>query len=335
MRTPVLIPKGVHYDLDAVDRPPRWPWVLGVFLLFGVLAGLLLTFHPRLGRAKPQKRSELPAAATAPKSAGSEIPAPLAGSSNRVPRWPASVNAEVRHLIEGAEATCRADDLPAARRRYLEILDRGELGAATAFVEQRLGEIGMLLMLTPRPMPEKREYIVKRGESVDRIARQYGITRELLMKANDIKRPDRIQPGQHLLVLDKPVFAVVVSRGNNELRLALNGKLLKRYTVGTGRRGDTPPGNFVIRSRQERPVWWRPDGREIPYGDRENILGTRWMSLQATGTTAVVKGYGIHGTWNEAEIGRSATAGCIRMRNADVEELCLIVPEGTPVQIVE
>lgn len=229
----------------------------------------------------------------------------------------------------------RADDLLSARRRYLEIHDGANPGAVAAFVEQRLGVIDMLLVLTPRPMPEKTEYIVKSGDSVDRIARQYSVTRELLIKSNEIRRPDRLQPGQHLLVLDKPSFTIAVNRGANELRLFLNGKFLKCYGIGTGRRGETPVGSYVIRSRQERPVWWHPDGRKIPYGHHENILGTRWMSLQATGNTAVVKGYGIHGTWNEADLGHSTTAGCIRMRNADVEELCLIVPEGTAVRVIE
>jgi len=237
--------------------------------------------------------------------------------------------------MEGAEAAVRAGDLPSARRRYLEILDCGNLGSATAFVEQRLGEIGMLLVLTPHPMPEKIEYITKNGESADRIARQYNVTCELLLKSNDIRRPDRLQPGQRLLILDTPRFTIVVNRGANELRLCLNGKLLKCYPIGTGRREETPVGTYAIRSRQERPAWWRSDGRKIPYGHPDNILGTRWMSLQATGATAVDKRYGIHGTWNEADLGHATTSDCIRMRNADVEELCLIVPEGTPVRVME
>ena len=335
MRASRLTPQGVHYDIDDAVRPPRWPWALGGVLLAAIVTGLLLTFHSRLGKAHPPKRSLSSPAPVATGAPPAQRQATPGRGTNCISCWPASADAETRHLMEGAEAVFRADDLPSARRRYLEILDCGNLGAATAFVEQRLGEIGMLLLLTPRPMPEKTECIVKSGESVDRIARQYGVTREWLMKSNDIQRPDRLQQGQHLLVLDKPAFTIVVNLHANELRLFLNGKFLKRYLVGTGRRGETPAGTFVIRSRQERPIWWRPDGRTIPFGHRENILGTRWMSLQATGTTAVARGYGIHGTWTEDDVGRSATAGCIRMRNAEVEELCLIVPEGTPVRVVE
>ena len=155
------------------------------------------------------------------------------------------------------------------------------------------------------------------------------------MKANDIRRPDRLQPDQHLLVLNKPAWSIAIALHANELRLFLNGRFLKRYAVAAGHGGESPAGTFVIRSRQERPIWWHPDGRTIPYGHRENVLGTRWMSLQATGTTAVVKGYGIHGTWNDDEVGHAAAGSGIRMRNPDIEELCLIVPEGTPVRVAE
>lgn len=46
-------------------------------------------------------------------------------------------------------------------------------------------------------------------------------------------------------------------------------------------------------------------------------------------------GYLIHGThdYNENSIGLAASHGCIRMANADVEQLYEIVPVGTPVRI--
>ncbi len=42
----------------------------------------------------------------------------------------------------------------------------------------------------------------------------------------------------------------------------------------------------------------------------------------------------IHGTNHEDEIGKPASHGCIRMRNADVAELFELVEAGTPVVIV-
>jgi lipoprotein-anchoring transpeptidase ErfK/SrfK len=114
----------------------------------------------------------------------------------------------------------------------------------------------------------------------------------------------------------------------------MNDKFFKRYRVGTGKDDKTPVGTFVISSKEVEPVWW-PQGREIPYGDKENILGTRWMALQPTGETPKVKGYGIHGTWDDASVGKSLSAGCIRLANKDVEEIFVLVSLGTPVIITE
>ncbi|WP_084281208.1 L,D-transpeptidase family protein [Alkaliphilus transvaalensis] len=44
--------------------------------------------------------------------------------------------------------------------------------------------------------------------------------------------------------------------------------------------------------------------------------------------------YGIHGTNKPNSIGFDASAGCIRMRNEDVEDLYKYVKHGTPVAII-
>ena len=116
--------------------------------------------------------------------------------------------------------------------------------------------------------------------------------------------------------------------------MTLNGLFFKRYLVGTGVYGKTPVGTFVIDDKIENPPWWK-DGKAIPFGDDENILGTRWMRITATNNTPSVTGYGIHGTWDNDSLGKQSSAGCIRMRNEDVEEVFMLVPRGTIVTIVE
>ena len=59
------------------------------------------------------------------------------------------------------------------------------------------------------------------------------------------------------------------------------------------------------------------------------------MAIKATGDTLNVSGYGIHGSTNVSEMGKAESAGCIRMRNSDVEELYMIVPNNVDVNIVE
>ena len=47
------------------------------------------------------------------------------------------------------------------------------------------------------------------------------------------------------------------------------------------------------------------------------------------------RGLGIHGSKDPSSIGKSVSAGCVRMHNADVEELYGLLPVGTPVTVVD
>ena len=44
-------------------------------------------------------------------------------------------------------------------------------------------------------------------------------------------------------------------------------------------------------------------------------------------------GFGIHCTWEPDTVGKASSAGCVRMKNEDVEELYSLVKEGTVVHI--
>ena len=93
-----------------------------------------------------------------------------------------------------------------------------------------------------------------------------------------------------------------------------------------GKLGNNGKSLFKITSRIENPPWYRGDGKTIPFGDPENILGTHWLGLN-------VPGYGIHGTWDTNSIGKQASAGCVRLLNDEVAELFIMLPIGTPVTI--
>jgi lipoprotein-anchoring transpeptidase ErfK/SrfK len=225
-------------------------------------------------------------------------------------------------------------DLVGARGKLRDVLIREKDAAVMAEVETRIGQINVELALTPRPMPEKTAYVVQAGDSIEKIARKSGTTIDLVQESNLLKTPDLIKAGDRLVVMTGKV-SIVVSKSRNDLVLSLGDHFFKRYRVGTGKYSKTPVGTFVVADKQKEPVWWRPDGKQVPFGDPENILGTRWMSIRATGSTPDVKGYGIHGAGDESTIGKAESAGCIRMKNSDVEELYKLVPVNTPVTITE
>jgi hypothetical protein len=91
-----------------------------------------------------------------------------------------------------------------------------------------------------------------------------------------------------------------------------------------------------------------PDGREVPLEAAEgheiiangNIIippygvnQRRYKGVLGTRRLELGDGYGIHGTDEPESIGRSASHGCVRLRNEDIEKLYDMVPVGTPVYI--
>ena len=196
-------------------------------------------------------------------------------------------------FMRAGEAAEKADNLYAARTNYLAALADPGCGKARPVAEARLGAVDVELVFSPREMEGKIDYAIASGDSLKKIANRHGTTVDLIVKGNSVPNPDRVQVGDRLRILDNQVFEITVSKSRNDLLVTLNGKFFKRYTVGTGKFARTPVGTFKIIDKITEPPWWRPDGKVVPFGDKENILGTRWMAIEATGDTPPAKGYGI------------------------------------------
>ena len=119
---------------------------------------------------------------------------------------------------------------------------------------------------------------------------------------------------------------IVVSIPDHKLALLAGDRVVRVYAIASGKPSSpTPRGEFRIVTHVAHPTWYGPH-RVVPPG-AANPLGTRWMGLS-------VRGFGIHGTNAPDSIGHDASHGCIRMRNADVEELFNLVTVGIPVELL-
>ncbi len=328
----------LYKDLDDLYQPRRIPWLP---IMIGVaLVGLGLLYLLRgSGENDAVKSPPAPVEEEIGHKDGEAfnrtVPAPQKPLPGTTPDTRVPYPAEALNRILAESRTLEEQgDLNAAREQLLALLEDGRsLGAQQVPVEQRLGALNIALATSIRPMPGKISYVIQPNDSLSKIATKFNCPVELIQKANRIANPRLIRPGNVLHLLDRPEFSIEISKRNNTLLLLLGGRFFKRYSVGTGEFGRTPTGTFLIRDKIAEPPWWHPDGKVIPFGDPENILGTRWLAIEATGKTPPVSGYGIHGTWDESTIGKAASAGCIRMRNTEVEELHMLVPRGTPVVI--
>jgi lipoprotein-anchoring transpeptidase ErfK/SrfK len=137
-----------------------------------------------------------------------------------------------------------------------------------------------------------------------------------------------------------PVGSIVVRTPERALYYISSEGEAIRYSVGVGREGFQWSGNARISGKKEWPSWTPPKvmiereaekGIIIPEfmeGGPGNPLGAR--ALYIGGTM-----FRVHGTNNEASIGRAMSSGCIRMMNADVVDLYNRVDVGARIYVYQ
>ncbi|HEX6970654.1 MAG TPA: L,D-transpeptidase, partial [Limnochordia bacterium] len=130
-----------------------------------------------------------------------------------------------------------------------------------------------------------------------------------------------------------PYREIVINVPGMRLYLYEDGVPIRDFPIAVGKivtpsqmGGVTRIINRVIHPTYYPPDWYRRGLKPIPPGP-DNPVGTRWLGLD-------IPGYGIHGTNDPTSIGKAVSGGCIRMYNADVEELAELVEIGTPVHFV-
>ena len=166
-------------------------------------------------------------------------------------------------------------------------------------------------------------FVIKSGDLLINIGKDYNVPSEALMLINGISNPNRVGIGQRLKVPKGP-FNAKVDTSALRLDLYLQDLYLRSYRVAVGADQGTPLGEWSVKERLPNPTYYPPAAaavkKIIPPRDPRNPLGTRWIGLEGTEGGAVgCIGYGIHGTNEPDKIGQPVSLGCIRMRNEDVE----------------
>jgi lipoprotein-anchoring transpeptidase ErfK/SrfK len=122
-----------------------------------------------------------------------------------------------------------------------------------------------------------------------------------------------------------------VSLSSRQVTVYQDTQKLKQYPIAIGRTGwETPKGVFKVNQVVRDPVWMNPlTGKIIPAGHPKNPLGRHWIGFLSETNLW----YGFHGNNDPKSIGQAVSHGCIRMHNADVEDLMRQVVVGTEVKI--
>ena len=239
-----------------------------------------------------------------------------------------------QNVVEGlkqAKASLEADNPKAARELAYSMLNDEyckKYDTSWYALADIINQANSIFMNGKAPCPEKDTYIIKSGDNLTKIAYRNNTTVQALQRMNNL--PDTtstVHPGQALQFI-KGTWSIWVSKSQFLLELYLDDKLYRIYRISTGRQDRTPACTFVINQKLMYPAWTY-NGKSIPYGDPENILGTRWIGLKPIDEDKLgYTGYGIHGTTEPEKIGQAASLGCVRMLNEEVEELFDFIPSS-------
>ncbi|MFH1776895.1 MAG: L,D-transpeptidase family protein [Candidatus Omnitrophota bacterium] len=240
-------------------------------------------------------------------------------------------NPRAKNIIEGhillAELYVKNDQLLKAKKVYHDLIAKFPNHQDVSAIQNKLWDLNIKVLFSPIKTDDATIYEVQAGDALFKIAKKFNTTVGMLTRANNLSS-SHIYPSQQLKVTTAK-FSMIIDKSLNTLTLKANDEILKIYRVATGKNNSTPVGDFKILTKLIDPPWYKTGAiLPIPPESPENILGSRWMGID-------VQGYGIHGTTIPESIGKSTTAGCVRMLNTDVEELYDIVPVGTGVVIQE
>lgn len=262
----------------------------------------------------------------------------FAGLAAAAGTWSSALALDARRAEVAARAARVEDGLDAAEARARE-----EARALDARVEALADALAV-------PEPEPRAYIV------------ISVTDRTLVLEEDGRTPfhTRVAVGMGRAVLDGEVYSfdtppglyrvtakeedpVWIAPDWHYLELAQKKRLdtvplkaFKPLSLADGSRLEVQ-GDTVARCTEEGCTPYGPaeeivaDGKVVipPWNTVQRrypeVLGTRRLKLGGA--------YAIHGTNKPGSIGRAASHGCIRVRNADIEALYEEVDVGTPVLV--
>jgi LysM repeat protein len=258
-----------------------------------------------------------------------------APSTARPPIMPAAPTTP----IGATAATSFADSWPAIQ----SALDRRDLKQAhqllskwhgdeslsptdTAKVETLLSQLaGTVIYSTEHQLEPAR--VVKPGETLDAISKEYNVPAQLLAKINGIQPTGQLQPGQQLKVVRGP-FAAVVDLSRNELTLTVDDRYAGKFHVMIPPGTSLTDGQWLVDQKLSGST---TTASPSAYGttpipaDRSIIL--RNASATAAGAPGLIISSG------PAPAGLAASPPSLRVSPQDAEEISDILSVGSRVVV--
>lgn len=246
-------------------------------------------------------------------------------------------NPEAAGLIEEAVGfiSSQPSRIIAARDKLNEALAMPMSPQQRALVKKKLSELADKWLFSVTVFPEDRlcdYHRVQLGGILTEIGKQLKVPYQILTMINRIGRPEALQGGAMIKVVNGP-FHAKIYRSTFTMDLYLQDTFVKSYPAGLGKPGrETPTGVWLVKvgGKLIKPPWTDPDtGRTYRPEDDDYPLGSRWISLEGIKGDALGRtGFAIHGTKKPEQIGTAGSRGCVRLHNGDVILMYNVLMEG-------
>lgn len=225
--------------------------------------------------------------------------------------------------FEAARALRRERKLNEAREKLIAMIERYPDSSHRKDAETMVGSMNVEEALNGQPGPGKTTYIVKSGDTLERVARQLKSNTELIFRANNLETIN-LKIGQKLEVPQIDA-AVEIRLTERKVILRNRGQFFRSYPIKT-LKAPAKKG-FEAKTKVYEKLAFKGGLRVAPF-TKEFVGSIRAISF--TGQP----GYTIFGEPDDPNSGEKAPAGGIGLAAADVEELQTLVNVGTPVTIV-
>jgi murein DD-endopeptidase MepM/ murein hydrolase activator NlpD len=96
-------------------------------------------------------------------------------------------------------------------------------------------------------------YLVKPGDTLETIAKQYNVPWQLLGKINGIAAADQVRPGQELKVVQGP-FSATVDLGRKQLTLMVDDRYAGKFPITVPSAAAVKEGQWTVGSKQKLVV---------------------------------------------------------------------------------
>ena len=216
-------------------------------------------------------------------------------------------------------------NLVEARNALFAFIQKYPNGQHFEEAKDLLGAVNIDILFSPLPSPEKKEYIVKKGDVIARVAQKMKSTPELIMRTNNMNGT-MLHIGERLLI-SNPDFSLFIQTKQKLIVLINHGQFFKQYHVQEMKLPPKQPPR--INTKVAEILAWK-NGKRVGFGTREYQTSMRWIRLASAGYTIYAIPDAFHPGTDQPPppVGLGLAAG-------DTEELSSLVNGKTPVTITD